>query len=1482
MLTVEAKLRASLARDDVKRVLPADLSPVEFPRALASAWTTADLNSISPFLKHALWLCAGSYDELLLHALLLREITVDEEQGVPLIGEYTNVSCDGCGLSPLIGKRFKCDHCPNYDLCLACLHKEVHVTAHPKPALTLIPGGTTPISLQPEALKEMAEVAMPTRHWLVLARLCASACLWLFTGADLVTKYSQALRIVGGLSLAEPSRAAVFMKHSLHLQREYCKEHVPTLLRCLQNVAVCAMRMNNVPEALRYYREFYDRATAANSGPTFLVDASYSAILHKLNQREEAARLLDRVVKSATTALQQDAEVADELIHVTEELLGEGFELHAAQILDLVVAHMVRTRGDQDLTTARTKLRLATCYSNLRQLEKARVLMESAFTVLKEKQRGDPVEVASAAQKLGVLYCHHLGKREEGKRLLQSAASAQEQAIAPIASDLAASWESLAVNAMMDGDVSSACTLGFKAVSLLRLLFGEFSDQLSQPLQNLSVALMKADRLPEARDCLEKALAIRTRNNAPHDPATFRTKCLLTQLAIDMHDRTTVQRLVADVVETMQHFESAADAECALPVAAMLNKSEDFDLAWRILAPLPDTSANVVQLKAVNMSKQGRYAEAVPLLRREVALREREQDTSALFLARINLAVCLAQGGALAEAMVHVRSARDAMNELDADSIDTRSLVNLATLLHQSGRRDYALHFLEVAFNVLCARGGKEQETPEMAAVLQTMAVVLRYDHPDAESMARRALAIRLKWQPPGHPEVAFCKTQLASVLAVASPSSRSEAARLFQEAYEAMRGTLGPAHHHTLDALRNVGESHFHAREYGAAVAALEEVIRAEGSKCDATLALALYRLGKVPEAQAMMSECVREDLVGLSELLATNAEGALMEIIANRQGYVAAAELLYMMAASGGKLPDAEDWLLRAAWSMKHLALGALEARQAALVASADERVRTGVARLRELHKLSAYLKKQRAMSRDQAEELRAAYSRAFQESEMQGEQLAHLLHRLNPARNFATDVLGARRAQLGVRLGAAALLEYVRLDGALGDAEYVCVAAYRNESESVCVRAVRLGPAKEVEAAVDALQRHLVAKAGPAPADGAARSYRTVTPPSHPAYEAFVRDGRALRALVWDPVRRLLPAEARRILIAPDGALVRVSFACLPTDTPEAPYLVSRHELSYLHSGRQLLAAAPGRATGGAARSLVVANPDYDAGTTADERQRGGLLRSLEGAEAEGAEAARMLGVSPLTGANAHVDKLETYASPPFVLLASHGIFVRAPSVQAPEGERHTRTVLDAMVSSSHSAIFYQERWHASLARSAIALSGANAVLLGKRDPVTDAAVVDGLLTALDLSSRLRLQDTLLVVMSCCDSALAADAEEAPAEGPQGLIRQLLAAGAQTVVGALWSLPDADTHALIRELFDKVLTHDPGRRSQALALAQRLLCDRFPRDPWRWAAMVCYGAFEPVPTLRTRCALCCLSADTPSSAGARRHGLGQDRRA
>ena len=92
--------------------------------------------------------------------------------------------------------------------------------------------------------------------------------------------------------------------------------------------------------------------------------------------------------------------------------------------------------------------------------------------------------------------------------------------------------------------------------------------------------------------------------------------------------------------------------------------------------------------------------------------------------------------------------------------------------------------------------------------------------------------------------------------------------------------------------------------------------------------------------------------------------------------------------------------------------------------------------------------------------------------------------------------------------------------------------------------------------------------------------------------PADEFDPAPGRLLRRKVVDPVLHQV-AEARRLIVAPDGDLTRVPFEALPLDG--ASFMIDHYRLSYLAVGRDLARTRPSEA--GSSSPVVVADPDFD---------------------------------------------------------------------------------------------------------------------------------------------------------------------------------------------------------------------------------------------------------------------------------------------
>jgi len=67
---------------------------------------------------------------------LAPQLTVEEKVPQPTVEAkaqviHSNIICDGCQQHPLVGPRYKCTVCSDYDLCSACEAKNIHPSSHP-------------------------------------------------------------------------------------------------------------------------------------------------------------------------------------------------------------------------------------------------------------------------------------------------------------------------------------------------------------------------------------------------------------------------------------------------------------------------------------------------------------------------------------------------------------------------------------------------------------------------------------------------------------------------------------------------------------------------------------------------------------------------------------------------------------------------------------------------------------------------------------------------------------------------------------------------------------------------------------------------------------------------------------------------------------------------------------------------------------------------------------------------------------------------------------------------------------------------------------------------------------------------------------------------------------------------------------------------------------------------------------------------------
>ncbi|RTM15373.1 MAG: tetratricopeptide repeat protein [Bradyrhizobiaceae bacterium] len=398
-------------------------------------------------------------------------------------------------------------------------------------------------------------------------------------------------------------------------------------------------------------------------------------------------------------------------------------------------------------------------------------------------------------------------------------------------------------------------------------------------------------------------------------------------------------------------------------------------------------------------------------------------------------------------------------------------------------------------------------------------------------------------------------------------------------------------------------------------------------------------------------------------------------------------------------------------------------------------------------------------------------------------------------------------------------AALVEYFRytsFDPTMGGkgarwgaSRYV---AYVLRREAVPT-AIDLGDAKEIDKMVDDYRASLT--------DRTQNSYKEA--------------GQHLYAKIVEPLQSSLAGDTR-LFISPDSELNLLPFSALVDD--HGDYLMQRFEITYLTSGRDLLAlASPVPAL---ASPVVMADPDYGQSASgpptnlalyrSSDLDRSGLVFAPLADTAEEAKALQRLfkldAQDVLTGINATEEKLKRLHGPRILHVATHGFFLSDQQVAAGA----LRPVNFGVQAPP------PPMGENPLLRSGLALAGAN-VRRSSEDN-------DGILTAAE-AAQLDLRGTQLVVLSACETGLG---EVQQGQGVYGLRRALVLAGAQAQLVSLWKVADAQTRALMTMYYERMLNGE-GRSAALRETQKAMIADPATQHPYYWAAFLQIGDWTPL---------------------------------
>ena len=1052
------------------------------------------------------------------------------------------------------------------------------------------------------------------------------------------------------------------------------------------------------------------------------------------------------------------------------------------------------TGAEHPVTTVISLSNLARLYRATGTYTKAEPLYQRALDIAEKALGPDHPTTAAALNNLATLY-DATGAYAKAEPLYQRALAINEKTLGAEHLSTAISLNNLAGLYYATGVYAKAEPLYQRALALREKALGPDHPDTATALNNLAGLYHATGAYTKAEPFYQRALAIREKVLGPDHPDT---SISINDLAVLYYDigayakaEPLYQRALAlrektlgpDHPDTASSFNNLALLYCATGAYAKAEPLYQRALAINekaFGADHPDIAASLNNLAGLYYAT-GAYAKAEPLLQHVLAIKEKalgseHPDTATLLN---NLAGLYHATGAYAKAEpLYQRTLAIREKALGPDHLDTAtSLNNLAKLYCDTGAYAKAEPLYQRALAINEKVLGPDR--PATATSLNNLAGLYYATgaYAKAEPLYQRALDIRERALGPEHPATAYPLNNLAALYDATGAYAKAEP--LYQRALVIREKVLGPEHPDTATSLNN--------------------------------LAGLYYATGAYAKAVSLSQRAEDIDEINTTRFLFSGDEARKQDYLEQRRGNVNANVSLSLAAIDS----RAKTLGLTAVLQYKGRVLDAVADSVELLRRSADpkdKKLFDDLAAVAQQFSTLAY----GGLGNLSPEAYRDRLDTLTREQErLEGELSAR-------SAAFRQAVAPVTLEGVRQRLPAdAALVEwfcYQPFDPKAKDPKtrwgaprYVAYVL-RREGEPA---AIDLGAAQDIEALVGEF--------------GAAVSDRTLT-------ASYDEAARRLYGKLIEPLQSSLSG-IHRLLLSPDGALNTIPFAALIDGN--GAYLTQRFELTYLTSGRDLLAmASPEPARGGL---VVMANPDYGQSTSSppsnfkshrrspDLDRSGWEFEPLTGTAEEAEALRRLLKLDVrdvLTGVQATEEKLKSLHGPRILHIATHGFFLK-------DQEAATGALRPVNSNSGAPPLPLGEN---PLLRSGLALAGANARHSGESD--------DGILTAAE-AAQLDLRGTQLVALSACETGLG---DVRQGEGVYGLRRALVLAGAQTQLVSLWKVADAQTRALMVDYYERLLKGE-GRSAALREVQKAMIANPATQHPYYWAAFLSIGNWAPL---------------------------------
>ncbi len=780
--------------------------------------------------------------------------------------------------------------------------------------------------------------------------------------------------------------------------------------------------------------------------------------------------------------------------------------------------------------------------------------------------------------------------------------------------------------------------------------------------------------------------------------------------------------------------------------------------------------------------ERGLYATAESLLTRSLGLWDTLTDCQAGGLA-LNLndlrLICYKMGRYVEAESLYVKAMEVWERAGNLGGIAS-ALNNLGGLYYKEGRYDEALRCHERALQF--RRETYDSYHTEIAGSLNHLGVLYSdYGwYPEAEQAFHEALTIRGK-------TVGFTHWRVGQILSNQAKLCQrrglcDEAEMLCWQAWDILDSTLGSNHPEVAMCLANLGSVYQMRGRSEEAVQAYQRAleisrgvlgsVHPDVATCLSGLAMALHDEGFSDDAAKfeMQAYDIRRQVFQNGFETLTKAKALeCSELLRNEAG-------VYLSILCG--IPESISPNTRSiadvVLTSKGIVTDGLAARYRTLASEDDEDIGCFAASLRSARSLLAWLYV-RGPDEKHPEMYRDELAAAVKEKESWESQMVKLSARYRQEREFWN--VNAKRISQAVPSGSV-LIEYIRYNHreARGEVESRYLAVIINHHGQIFVR--NLGLATPINSTVSLYREHF-------------RNSQHFEEEEH--QEEYRRISEHIYCLTLEPLEEAFRHE-QTILIGPDGSLNLVSLGGLLDEGGE--YLIGKHAVSYLCSGRDLLRLETTQPK--TEDLLAMGDPDYGAPASLrsapctampDENPALAAQAGLRNAKFDHAMLCRTE-VPPIPKTRHEIEVVveawnEEQSEP--ALVCSDALASEENFKQEAPGKRVIYLATHAFCTSQPEATgFLGDDGNAQetsclrqnpLLSSGLFMAGAN--LHG-----TDAESLgadDGILTAEEVAA-INLQGTELVVLSGCETGLG---ELRSGEGVHGLRRAFRMAGARIVV-------------------------------------------------------------------------------------------------